>query len=520
MRLKIGCLLRLVAQNIVSTILQGFLLQLIVMPPVQPYVLIERAASLPHFQNLRTNLTAPSSSRSSSSGIGQDRNALESRVETLEQLVRTLSSNQERLQRELDRRSSSRSTGGSHSVATGPPPSPQFASNSPGYNLHQGGRGNPPADRHIFLPNSSYSSTNQGAVNYAHLLSSGNPSPNPMHFRFPDAENRDILQTTVPPFQGVERSPDVIGSSNSPFMAVFEDPTSFLHLPGSGEALDDLDLPLMQPRPHASASPSPGARSGDILAAGAPADGTGSINTTAGAAVVPSDEIVRSIAVPAADSIVGNNAVVTGGPSAAAVGTSIRSVSSPGIFSIPGLFSNIRRPSSRSIAIPAQNSNIFAKAVGNDGPPIGTIGSSTTAVGSSIRSVVVPAPNAVGDDNSVGNDGPSIAIESSPKSIGSSVIGSGASVGMGPSIADIEPSIPGSGCSAPVEIGTSAGQMEGEQGLPSIQVFAPSVAFSESSDMAVDNDGQNPLPVRIREAELVPEADLGNSSDGSACSQE
>lgn len=62
--------------------------------------------------------------------------------------------------------------------------------------------------------------------------------------------------------------------------------------------------------------------------------------------------------------------------------------------------------------------------------------------------------------------------------------------------------------------------MEGEQGLPSIQVFTPSVAFSESSDMAVDNDGQNPLPVRIREAELVPEADLGNSSDGSACSQE
>jgi hypothetical protein len=215
---------------------------------VKPYILVDRASALPHFKDLRKNLTAPSSSRSSSSGNSQAPHPLESRVDALEALVRTLVANQDRLQNELDRRSSSRSTRGSHSVATGPPPSPQLSTGSPMLSI------NPIEDAElrkkdsIFLPRSSYHSASPSATGYEHLLPAGQPSPDPTGFRFPAFENRDVHAASLPSFHQLETSQEADGQHNEFFNSVFADQDSYLPVGGTIEALNDLDLPLRHPK--------------------------------------------------------------------------------------------------------------------------------------------------------------------------------------------------------------------------------------------------------------------------------
>lgn len=202
------------------------------MPTVKPYVFFERAASLPDFKNLR-NLTPSPSSRSSSSGPSPLPNELEPRVEALEALVRTLAANQDRLQLELDRRSSSRSTHGSQSIATGPPPSPELSHNSP-----RDMYGYPARSRSIFRPQSSYEPGRSPTMGfgYEHIGPSGHPSPQPIDYRFPDIkpENEEpILPGTA------HESPDA-PSNVDQFMSTMID----MDIGESHQTLNSLGLDL------------------------------------------------------------------------------------------------------------------------------------------------------------------------------------------------------------------------------------------------------------------------------------
>lgn len=216
---------------------------LIVIQTVQPYVLLDPVSSLPEFKNLRRNLTAPPSP-ASTSATNDLPNPLNARIEELESLVRTLLANheairrrQDEMQQDLASRSISRSTRGSHSVATGPPPSPVISPNSPGVSYHPPAQPGPSRQPSIFFAHSPYNPTPPRPTGYEHLLPSGQPSPGGMEFSFPPTDPQQPWPQVHRRFRDLEE-----GTAD-----VDEDKVMFESVIKPQDELDDIGLLLTQP---------------------------------------------------------------------------------------------------------------------------------------------------------------------------------------------------------------------------------------------------------------------------------
>jgi hypothetical protein len=427
---------------------------------VKPYVLVDRASALPHFKDLRKNLTAPSSSRSSSSGNSQAPHPLESRVDALEALVRTLVANQDRLQNELDRRSSSRSTRGSHSVATGPPPSPQLSTGSPMLSI------NPIEDAElrkkdsIFLPRSSYHSASPSATGYEHLLPAGQPSPDPTGFRFPAFENRDVHPASLPSFHQLETSQEADGQHNEFFNSVFADQDSYLPVGGTIEALNDLDLPLRHPKVNSGleATQGPGV-SGSCVAS---AEANPSAEAGPSAEVNPSAEVG-----PSAEA----------GPSAK-VNPSVEVV--PSVEANPSEEANPSAEAGPSAEVnPSKEAHPATEAGSTEEvQPSADVSSSVGPV-----DAIVPSPSAARQFT-----GPA------GENISNGAADTSSSISAHPPVAEDPPH-------------------------PVIRIISPAGSSTDGSDMEVDKDESDPLPVRILPLSLDRDSDgkaldgLGNDED-------
>ena len=149
---------------------------------------------------------------------------------------------QDEIQSDLASRSISRSTRGSHSVATGPPPSPIMTPNSPGLSDDRPVQPGPSKQASIFFSHSPYNPTPPRPTGYEHLLPSGQPSPGGLQFSFPPVDSQHPWPQVYRRFKELEDGPADDEEDKAMFDSVIK----------QQEELEEIGLLLAQPGSSAS----------------------------------------------------------------------------------------------------------------------------------------------------------------------------------------------------------------------------------------------------------------------------